>query len=156
MAEFSEIHHESMEWDGASLTPSQLVERQRQFVSTKEVVCPQIITGNTIDDLAAVIAGRKPAAGVVPRAIEDYRWGGDILKLAKDQGYKQEDVEGWNGEALMIIGKAENVDIISSTMKKYIQSGLRPDENYHRVLGEQLGYPSEAIDDFINWAHLCD
>jgi hypothetical protein len=131
----------------------QLVENQKDFVASKELISPSLYTGRNIDDVAAVIAGKKPAAIIHKDDIrEDVV--PELFKLAQEKGYSIREDIGFGNQKRYIVGKQENVERIVNFSQHYVKHNFT-DENYHWMLGRLLGYPEEAIKEWlVKWRDM--
>ncbi len=130
---------------------NKIIELQRtlsEFIPSRHFPSPSVFTGREIDDVAAVIAGIKPSAIVT--AIDAYKDFYELLfNRALQEGYVIVEAVGFGGRKMYIIGKAETVEKILRLGEPYWRGDKTIDEHYHRELGRLLGYPEEAIEDFI-------
>jgi hypothetical protein len=127
----------------------QRIEAQRGFRPTAEVHSPSVRTKRLRDDVAAVVAGSKPAAIVSQLTIDRELWGPHILLLAQQRGLTVKplaDLFGRN-DRLVVVGLRANVEEI----EKLTAAGRRTPAtaDYHRRLGKALGYSKEAIEKFV-------
>lgn len=129
------------------------IDAQRDFAPTADNPNPASLTGEEIDDAAAVIAGRKKLAIIsgVNKSQEQLR---EVVfneaqkkgLTVKEQKLKDKDYSDY------LIGSGEDVDRAYQYLERYKDKSpkeLAGDEEYHRALGKMLGYPNEAIERFI-------
>lgn len=136
-----------IEQQAARKKAEEIIESVKDFKPTKEFVSPSQFSGREIDDVAAVIAGIKPAA-----LAGDQRAWRDVAKelytIASERGYAVNDVGGFGGGIVKVVGSPERAKEIADLVKEHVGRD-EADENYHRKLGKLLGYPEQSINDFI-------
>lgn len=134
---------------------SVLIEEQSSFVSTPQAIWPSTRYSCFGDpDVAAVLAGRKPAALTNPLFIYQDPIGREFARQGKEAGLDT----FWLGETSggkiiqeVMIGKPEAVREYESLKRAYFGDEERPfDAHYHRTMGRILGYPESSIDEFSN------
>lgn len=123
-----------------------LIQTYRNFVPSKEVPSPSDLTGDDIDDFAAVLAKRKPAA-IVYGDMND-RVHIEMLSLAMEAGYAAAQMRGCRGNIMVVVGAPSSVVGIIELLS-VCGEGKVNDLEYHTRLGELLGYPRAAIDRFV-------
>ena len=129
-------------------TVDELLDWNKDFVPTVDYPNPYLITGDELDDVAAVIVGRKPAA-ILPKNDFDEREP-KMLAKAKEKGYAVKLLETpikSDEEAnapIYIVGKAESVENIEKIL------GMPNSSQKDVLLCKELGYPQKAIDFLIN------
>lgn len=136
----------------SGLNSSELVQFWSTFQSTEDVPNPAAATGRIVDDIAAVLAGSKPAT--LLDANEVYNPSVETFINDEEDHFDQlffgQAVDYYGGRKYFV-GKEENVRTLSELYEGRggIDSPRPADENFHRAVGEALGYPTEAIDAFI-------
>lgn len=127
-----------------------LIRAQRNFVSTREFPSPSSRSGHEIDDLAAVLAGAKPAATISYGIDEDYRIPA-MVDMARKMGLKVKIDPGMSTKAGELTSFTYVVGRRESDVKKIIE--LRNIRESKPVLDQQmgqlLGYHPQAIEDYI-------
>jgi len=119
----------------------------KAFKPEGEFVSPAQLSNREIDDVAAVIAGIKPAAiANDQRAWRDVSR--ELYSMAAESGYVVSEAEGFGGGRVKVVGSPERVQEIVELVQEQAKRG-EPDENYHRKLGKLLGYSEQSINDFI-------
>jgi len=135
-----------------NLESSALIYFWSTFQSTVDIPFPGAVTGSPVDDIAAVLAGSKPATIVFSDTLREPAVAKFITE-EKDR-FKSisigETVDHYGGH-LYFFGRKENVNALAQLYQRRggDDAPLRADEGFHREAGEALGYPIEAIDDFI-------
>jgi len=134
------------------LDSSQRIQFWSTFQSTIDIPFPSVATGREVDDIAAVTAGSKPATILMAEDFLDPMIDGfmtqqkDRIKLLSTS----QAVDHYGGTKYFL-GHEENVRILADLYQGRGggDSPLPADENFHRAVGEALGYPKEAVDAFI-------
>lgn len=142
-----------------NLDTKQLIDFWSTFESTVDAVSPYSASGYLSDDLAAVLAGSKPATLVSSSDLErESPYFSALLEYANANGidHSTSSVVTNNGYLMVIIGRQENVDELTEL---YDGSGppgtAKPmDDEFHRSVGKALGYSQEAIDEFVEHYNL--
>jgi hypothetical protein len=135
---------------------SDLVEKMKGFVSTRAAPSPSFLTGDQQADLAAVVAGSKPAALVPEEEGERQK---ELLDMAKDRGLTIKEIEDIQPDYTFksyIVGVPENVKKISDIEDIAGNVPLSDKiitDDVHRDFGNALGYTPVAIEDFIEATH---
>ena len=133
-------------------TPSDRVKFWSTFQSTLELPSPSFATGSAADDVSAVVAGSKPATILRAEALAD-----PLIKRLITQEAKQSTPlsmtksVNYYGCPLYFLGKTANVTALAALYhgRGGDDSPLPADESFHRAVGAALGYPAEAIDNYI-------
>jgi len=143
--------------EGDYISAEDMVLKMKNFKSTKDIPSPNFMEGNELYDLAAVVAGSKPAAMIAKS--DDCRLN-KLVEMAKEYGFVVDDIEDIDpesGEKLgesYIIGKGENVENLKRLHLNAINAALTDPslfdwDNYSREVGKNLGYNNDAIEDYI-------
>ena len=133
------------------LEPEALVQFWASFQPTAEVLFPSVATGRTADDFAAVLSGSKPATILLEHDFDDPLIDAIIGTLSTEEFDKLPSamaVDGFGGEKFFI-GTQDSVDTLASLYEGRGTEELPADASFHRGVGEAVGYPSWAIDEFI-------
>lgn len=137
------------------LDPSALVRFWASFQPTSEVLFPSVATGRSADDLAAVLAGSKPATILLEHDFKDPLLNG-LADTLSDEEFDSMPVaaavDGFGGEKFFI-GTQESVDTLARLYQGRGTDELPADADFHRGVGEAVGYPSWAIDEFVANSH---
>jgi hypothetical protein len=147
------MDHETVRTLAGDLDSNERVQFWGTFESTVETPHPAIATGEPIDDIAAVLAGSKPAVIIEPGELEDPLVE-KLLFQDERERYKSLTTAGardYYGGQKYFLGQAENVKALVELYRdRGGDDSPRPaDESFHRAVGEALGYAPEAIDNFI-------
>ncbi|PIZ61376.1 hypothetical protein COY20_00375 [Candidatus Shapirobacteria bacterium CG_4_10_14_0_2_um_filter_40_12] len=116
------------------------IDRQKDFHPTPDKPTPSDLTNDETDDVAAVIAGTKPAA-LIPERLTT-----PLVDFARGKGFSVRKIQDLIGNNRLAIGLPENVDQIVMLVNNAREHGVSP--LYHKLLGKALGYPDEAIKKF--------
>lgn len=149
--------------DNVSAQADQYVQRVQGFVSTPDHPYPGHGSGTESDplDLAAVVAGVKPAAGVSPEFIQS-PLGQELMRRAKSSGMTASRGFGILGqeEGMYCVGRPQNVKAIVDAFKivnrldgwerrvkdsREASATLKQVMDAHETIGRNLGYPETAI-----------
>lgn len=134
-----------------SITTDKMIKDMKGFGSSKEFATPAFLTGDEQYDIAAVIAGTKPAAIVA--VLNDDLVQRELIEEASDMGYSVHKRQGFDpvtnkylGDEY-IVGDSETVEKL-----KYLKDNVELpfDRDYHIKMGELLGYDKYAIDEYID------
>jgi hypothetical protein len=126
---------------------SNMIEEMKKFKSSKYAPSPIFVTNNQNYDLAAVIAGTKPAAIIEWDNTDEQK---ELLTKAAENGLYLEYFPQYDkktGELVsnsLIVGEYDNVKKIIGLHEAEV------DERFHRELGNALGYDKDSIDEFID------
>lgn len=137
-----------------NLDVEHLIDFWSTFESSVDVVSPYIASGYLSDDLAAVLAGSKPATLVTSCDLErESPYFSALLEYANANkiDYSTSNAVTYNGHLMVIIGNQENVDELTELYDDSGPMGAEKpmDEQFHRAVGKALGYSEEAIDEFV-------
>jgi len=124
-----------------------MIADQIEFVSSEDIPAPSFLTGDQLSDVAAVVAGSKPAA-VISYSEGDPRQE-KMLERARGRGLVVEFIDDNLPDLKsksIVVGKPANVDAIKRLRNSV--SGNPPDA-YHIVFGRALGYHPAAIKKFV-------
>ena len=142
-----------MDEDDEFSRASEMVEKMKGFKSSREAPAPDFITMDDNADIAAVIAGTKPAA-LVGKSSEPVQK--ELLDMALNSGFVVEVVKQYDpvtGNYLWddyVVGRPENVSKILELVALNVKDmDVAVSEEHHRELGLSLGYDPQAIEDFI-------
>lgn len=135
----------------------QRVQFWSSFESSVETPFPAMATGKFIDDIAAVFAGSKPATMFSPRILGNPA----VRMLIAEEGdafnrlSTAQSVDLFGGIACFI-GLHENVENLAKLYSGRDGEGspLPADTDFHRAVGQNLGYTDEAIADFLTRTEL--
>lgn len=125
-----------------------LIVQMLGFRSTADYPAPSYLpNGNARDDLAAVLAGTKPAA-IIPtlfETVEDPVFQA-MLKIAADQNVHVEEFD----EDRLLVGDRRTVEKLKEVFKN---RSSNKEERIQRStdMGILLGYSQEAIDEFVEY-----
>jgi len=128
-------------------TVKQLLKDNKDWVSTREHHAPATKTGVQLDNLAAVIMGRKPVASV---SVEGDERTEAMVELAREQGLmviKEKAVtlseDGGIVSQDYVVGKPKAV-------RKYLKAfAMENSPKRDRLMGLALGYHKDAIEDYV-------
>ncbi|HNX68553.1 MAG TPA: HD domain-containing protein [Candidatus Omnitrophota bacterium] len=144
----------------------QRIEKWRGWAATQEQIMPsELVMSRGVDDVAAVVAGSKPAALVSGEDVVRHEEGKALIQIAKERGLSVETLtmqwkdKGNNQEplrnawSLIVAGTPEVArQIVLLLEEKATGPDGRPvaigSVEYHRMLGRLLGYPDESIEQF--------
>jgi len=127
------------------------VEFWDTFRPSVHIPFPSAATEYYLDDIAAVLANSKPATLLTPRNYnspesrsifndEEKRFSKLAIKHTLD----------FHGGIMVILGKEDSVEKLLQLYQTEVTtpSQTAPD-TFHIAVGKTLGYPQEAIDDFL-------
>ena len=133
----------------------QLIEMMRNFYPTREVPAPYYLAinqpllyihGDALD-LAAVIAETKPLAYIDRPARDEVV--AELLRIAHQHNFHIVKPIFHNGDKSYLISKnMTSIQTLIEARNKYFLSKITREE-WHTITGCCLGYPAEAIQDFL-------
>jgi hypothetical protein len=146
---------------------AELIASMRTFKPTKSVVAPMclyrtnlftakerysIADGQKADilDVAAVVAGSKPSAWVHSQMFST-EVGNELLRLAKNRGLAVNTCRMPSSQDDYLVGKQDAVEKLKGGICQLWKSGATKEQKKlaHVTIGQALGYPKEAIDEYI-------
>lgn len=130
------------------LRPSELVHYWVTFRSTVELPFPSAITRDTVDDVAAVLAGSKPATLYEPRDSGRVRLLRQAIGDIADHLVSGRAVDGF-GTTHEFFGEPASVITLTERYNSVPNKPNPVDDSFHRAVGRALGYPEEVIEAFI-------
>jgi hypothetical protein len=116
----------------------QLIAIMSSFTPTTQCPSPSHCAESSIADAAAVLAGTKPAA-IIPANFHPET--SAILKKSKQHGLAVRKYKDF-----IVLGQQANVNAIITLFKNKQPNA----PEWRRSVGRALGYPGEAIQDFLN------
>jgi hypothetical protein len=131
-----------------------LIEKQSIFCPNVKYPTPSVMPGASfVDDIAAVIAGTKPATIVDEIEIRRSPLAILLISEAIALGLSIESIETFRTRKTqsksLAIGQSYNVDQIAEIMRQAVKYDNVNDHYYWRM-GKLLGHPEETICEFIN------
>ena len=135
-----------------SLNPSELIHFWGTFQARPDLLFPSATTQRPVDDVAAVMAGSKPATVMISEDLSDPL----VVRLVEEEKDRFDTLSrsyaiDHYGGIKYFLGREENVKTLAEQYEGRggDDSPKKADESFHRAVGEALGYPAEAIDAFV-------
>ncbi|HEY1074693.1 MAG TPA: hypothetical protein VGE59_03290 [Patescibacteria group bacterium] len=123
-----------------------MIQEVRDFKSTPEAVSPGVIYLDTTYDIAAVTAGSKPAALLTHSQLGTI--GQRLITIGQESGLDVANITTYAGPSI-IFGTAAAVQTITDLYDTYLADNRFPDALFDETLGRALGYPEEAISQYV-------
>lgn len=132
----------------AKIAVSLLVKEWQNFTPTGQHPSPSSITHNETSDLAAVVANRKPAAIICQPSLKGNWLVPVLVDAALENGFQVRESLDLTGQPILIVGQSSNVTTLQQLFNTVQNRPVTP--LFHQQVGEALGYPPEAISNFLS------
>ncbi len=129
----------------ARVAINSLINQYKGFVSTVNQPSPSSITHCDLDDAAAVLARSKPAAIIPARKLAQTWYGQYFIDMAIEKGLVAKTAPDLLGGQIIIIGCEPNVTNLQTL---YRNAPVSLTKSFHHKVGQELGYPKDAINTF--------
>jgi hypothetical protein len=127
-----------------------LIDKYSFYNASVECPTPSCKEGATLaDDLAAVLAGTKPATVIEESALGRYPVIPFMICEANARGMSMQTVHNFSNTKSVVVGVEYNVKEISEIMQRAVQN-KEVNAYYYERLGDLLGLPQESVESFIS------